>query len=174
MVVSKQNVCVARIEVNIINLLISVALALAFDFESRSPPDTPFLPLWVVKRQPRASPASLLGPLSPSALCGTDGLSAQTPIDMGIESIVIRERPRTKRTLADGDGSCHPRRSGPHPGVVQQWSLRDDAYGIAVTVAHIVNQRPAAASERPPRRGVLRWQETVARCTAPRVFDEFF
>jgi hypothetical protein len=103
-----------------------------------------------------------------------NGWPAQTPIDMGIESIIIRERPRTKRTLAEGGGSCHPRRSGSHPGVVQQWSLRDDAYGIAVTVAHIVNQRPAAASERPPRPGVLRWQETVARCTVPRVFDEIF
>ena len=43
-------------EVNVINLLISAALA--FDFEPHSPPRIlPSTTLWVVERQPRASSA---------------------------------------------------------------------------------------------------------------------
>ena len=155
MVVSEQNVCVTRIKVGAHQPHNSVALA--FDFEPRSPPRIlPSTTLWIVEPQPRASSALVLP--SPLTLRGTDGLSAQTSIDMDIEFIVIRKRPRTKRTLAHGGGSCHPRRSGPHPGgVVRQWSLSDVAYAIAVIVVHVVNQRPAAASERPPCPGILRW-----------------
>jgi hypothetical protein len=57
----------------------------------------------------------LLPPLSLVALdlCGTDGLSAQTPIDMGVEFVVVREQPRTQWTLPR-----HRRRFGSHPGAV--------------------------------------------------------
>jgi hypothetical protein len=43
-------------------------------------------------------------PLAPVALDlgRTDGLSTQTPIDVGIELVVVCEWPCTQRTLADG------------------------------------------------------------------------
>ena len=52
-------------------------------------------------------------PLVALDLRGTDGLSAQTPIDMGVEPVVVRKRPRTQRTLP-----CHGARFRSHPGAV--------------------------------------------------------
>ncbi len=39
----------------------------------------------------------------------TNGLSTQTPIDVGIELVVVRERPSTQRTLACGGSGGHRR-----------------------------------------------------------------
>jgi hypothetical protein len=50
-----------------------------------------------------------LSPLAPIALDlgRTDGLSAQTPIDVSIEFVVVSERPCTERTLAHcSRGGC--------------------------------------------------------------------
>jgi hypothetical protein len=63
----------------------------------------------------------LLPPLSLVALDlrGPDGLSAQTPIDVGVELVVVRERPRTQRTLPRHGGRRRRRRRfGSHPGAV--------------------------------------------------------
>jgi len=63
-----------------------------------------------------------LFPLPPTALDlrRTNGLSTQTPINVGVELVVVHERLRTQRTLAHGSGGGgHCRhRSGSRSGAV--------------------------------------------------------